>query len=104
MDASGAFSLERTNAAESLPARGAVLLLALHSLLRRSHQCQLRALTMNRDLGLSAYVYAWRPARSSGAYCLLEVLPTSILERSVLGFWIARIIDFLGVAVGGTAL
>jgi MFS transporter, ACS family, tartrate transporter len=52
------------------------------------------ALTMNRDLGLSASVYGLAAAAFFWGYCPLEVPSNIILERVGARRWIARIVTF----------
>src|SRR5215469_15517159 len=49
------------------------------------------ALTMNKDLGLSAYFFGLGAGAFYGGYCLFEVPSNLVLERVGAYFWIARI-------------
>jgi ACS family tartrate transporter-like MFS transporter len=62
------------------------------------------ALTMNRDLGLSAYVYGLAAGAFFWGYCLLEVPSNIILERVGARLWIARIMITWGLLSAATAL
>jgi ACS family tartrate transporter-like MFS transporter len=62
------------------------------------------ALTMNRDLGLSAYVYGLAAGAFFWGYCLLEVPSNIILERVGARRWIARIMVTWGLLSAATAL
>src|SRR3954451_14301143 len=55
------------------------------------------ALTMNRDLGLSAYVYGLEASAFFWGYFLLEVPSNLILERVGARRWIARIMITWGI-------
>ena len=58
------------------------------------------ALTMNRDLGLSAYVYGLGAGAFFWGYFLLEVPSNLILERVGARRWIARIMITWGIVSG----
>ncbi|MEA2770784.1 MAG: transporter, family, tartrate transporter [Acetobacteraceae bacterium] len=62
------------------------------------------ALTMNRDLGLSAYVYGLAAGAFFWGYCLLEVPSNIILEKVGARIWIARIMISWGLLSAATAL
>ena len=62
------------------------------------------ALTMNRDLGLDAYVYGLAAGAFFWGYCLLEVPSNIILERVGARPWIARIMVSWGLLSAATAL
>ena len=62
------------------------------------------ALTMNRDLGLSAHVYGLAAGAFFWGYCLLEVPSNIILERVGARRWIARIMVSWGLLSAATAL
>jgi len=62
------------------------------------------ALTMNRDLGLSASVYGLAAGAFFWGYCLLEVPSNIILERVGARRWIARIMISWGLLSAATAL
>jgi ACS family tartrate transporter-like MFS transporter len=62
------------------------------------------ALTMNRDLGLSAYVYGLAAGAFFWGYCLLEVPSNIILEKVGARIWIARIMITWGLLSAATAL
>jgi MFS transporter, ACS family, tartrate transporter len=62
------------------------------------------ALTMNRDLGLSAYVYGLAAGAFFWGYCLLEVPSNIILQKVGARLWIARIMITWGLLSAATAL
>ena len=62
------------------------------------------ALTMNRDLGLSTYVYGLGAGAFFWGYFLLEVPSNLILERVGARKWIARIMVSWGIVSGCFAL
>ena len=62
------------------------------------------ALTMNKDLGLSAYVYGLAAGAFFWGYCLLEVPSNIILEKVGARRWIARIMISWGLLSAATAL
>jgi ACS family tartrate transporter-like MFS transporter len=62
------------------------------------------ALTMNKDLGLTAYVYGLAAGAFFWGYCLLEIPSNIILERVGARPWIARIMITWGIASAATAL
>jgi ACS family tartrate transporter-like MFS transporter len=55
------------------------------------------ALTMNQDLGLSAYVYGWGAGIFFFGYFLFEVPSNVILEKVGARLWIARIMVTWGI-------
>jgi len=55
------------------------------------------ALTMNRDIGLSPYVYGWGAGIFYVGYCLFEVPSNLMLVRTGARVWIARILATWGV-------
>src|ERR1700683_5694029 len=61
------------------------------------------ALTMNRDLGLSSYVYGLGAGAFFWGYFLLEVPSNLILERVGARKWIARIMISWGIVSGSFA-
>ena len=61
------------------------------------------ALTMNKDLGLSAYIYGWGAGIFFLSYFVFEVPSNLILERTGARIWIARILLTWGVISGLTA-
>jgi MFS transporter, ACS family, tartrate transporter len=61
------------------------------------------ALTMNKDLGLSAYVFGWGAGIFFFGYFLFEVPSNLILERVGARVWIARIMITWGIISGLTA-
>ncbi|MBS0643217.1 MAG: MFS transporter [Acetobacteraceae bacterium] len=61
------------------------------------------ALTMNKDLGLSAYVYGLAAGAFFWGYCLLEVPSNIILEKVGARPWIARIMITWGLFSAATA-
>jgi MFS transporter, ACS family, tartrate transporter len=62
------------------------------------------ALTMNHDLGLSAYVYGLAAGAFFWGYCLLEVPSNIILQKVGARRWIARIMISWGLLSAATAL
>jgi MFS transporter, ACS family, tartrate transporter len=62
------------------------------------------ALTMNKDLGLSAYFFGLGAGVFYGGYCLFEVPSNLVLERVGARFWIARIMITWGLLSGAMAL
>ena len=62
------------------------------------------ALTMNRDLGLSAYIYGLAAGAFFWGYCLLEVPSNIILQKVGARRWIARIMISWGLLSAATAL
>jgi MFS transporter, ACS family, tartrate transporter len=62
------------------------------------------ALTMNRELGLSAYVYGLAAGAFFWGYCLLEVPSNIILEKVGARLWIARIMISWWLLSAATAL
>jgi MFS transporter, ACS family, tartrate transporter len=62
------------------------------------------ALTMNKDLGLSAYFFGLGAGAFYGGYCLFEVPSNLVLERVGARFWIARIMITWGLLSGSMAL
>src|ERR1700758_4188766 len=61
------------------------------------------ALTMNKDLGLSAYFFGLGAGAFYGGYCLFEVRSNLILERGGARFWIFRIMITWGLLAGAMA-
>jgi ACS family tartrate transporter-like MFS transporter len=61
------------------------------------------ALTMNKDLGFSAYVYGWGAGIFFFSYFLFEIPSNLILERVGARIWIARIMITWGIISGLTA-
>src|ERR1700682_5989603 len=61
------------------------------------------ALTMNKDLGLSAYVYGLGAGIFFFGYFIFEVPSNLILERVGARLWIARIMLTWGLISGGMA-
>jgi ACS family tartrate transporter-like MFS transporter len=61
------------------------------------------ALTMNRDLGLTAYIYGLAAGAFFWGYCLLEVPSNIILEKIGARIWIARIMITWGILSAATA-
>lgn len=55
------------------------------------------ALTMNRDLGLSAYLYGWGAGIFFLGYALFEVPSNIVLQRTSARLWIARIMVTWGI-------
>jgi ACS family tartrate transporter-like MFS transporter len=62
------------------------------------------ALTMNRDLGFSAYLYGWGAGIFFLGYFLFEVPSNVILERAGARRWIARIMITWGLLSGAMAM
>jgi MFS family permease len=62
------------------------------------------ALTMNRDLGLSPYVYGLAAGAFFWGYCLLEVPSNILLQKVGARWWIARIMISWGLLSAATAL
>ena len=62
------------------------------------------ALTMNKDLGLSAYVFGWGAGIFFLGYFLFEVPSNVILEKVGARVWIARIMITWGIVSGAMAL
>ncbi len=61
------------------------------------------ALTMNKDLGLSSYVFGLGAGAFFWGYFLLEVPSNLILERVGARRWIARVMVSWGLVSGGFA-
>jgi MFS transporter, ACS family, tartrate transporter len=61
------------------------------------------ALTMNKDLGFTAYIYGWGAGIFFFGYFLFEVPSNLILERAGARLWIARIMITWGIVSGLTA-
>ena len=61
------------------------------------------SLTMNKDLGLSAYIYGLAAGAFFWGYCLLEIPSNIILEKVGARIWIARIMITWGLASAATA-
>jgi MFS transporter, ACS family, tartrate transporter len=61
------------------------------------------ALTMNKDLGLSAYVFGWGAGIFFLGYFLFEVPSNVILEKTGARVWIARIMITWGIVSGAMA-
>jgi ACS family tartrate transporter-like MFS transporter len=62
------------------------------------------ALTMNKDLGFSAYLYGWGAGIFFFGYFLFEVPSNLILEKIGARIWIARIMVTWGIISALTAL
>jgi MFS transporter, ACS family, tartrate transporter len=62
------------------------------------------SLTMNKDLGFSAYLYGWGAGIFFFGYFLFEIPSNLILERIGARIWIARIMVTWGIISGLTAL
>ena len=56
------------------------------------------ALSMNKDLGFSAYIYGWGAGIFFLGYFLFEVPSNVILEMTGARIWIARIMITWGIA------
>ena len=61
------------------------------------------ALTMNKDLGLTAYIYGLAAGAFFWGYCLLEVPSNIILEKVGARIWITRIMVTWGLLSAATA-
>ena len=61
------------------------------------------ALTMNKDLGLSAYVFGWGAGIFFLGYFLFKVPSNVILEKVGARVWIARIMITWGIVSGAMA-
>ena len=61
------------------------------------------ALTMNKDIGLSAYIYGLAAGAFFWGYCLLEVPSNIILEKVGARPWITRIMVTWGLLSAATA-
>ena len=61
------------------------------------------ALTMNQDLGFSAYIYGWGAGIFFFGYFLFEIPSNLILEKVGARVWIARIMITWGIISGLTA-
>jgi len=61
------------------------------------------ALTMNKDLGFSAYIYGWGAGIFFFGYFLFEIPSNLILEKVGARIWIARIMITWGIISGLTA-
>lgn len=61
------------------------------------------ALTMNKDLGLTAYIYGLAAGAFFWGYCLLEVPSNIILEKVGARIWITRIMVSWGLLSAATA-
>jgi len=58
------------------------------------------ALTMNKDLGFSAYLYGWGAGIFFFGYALFEVPSNIVLQRTSARLWIARIMITWGIISG----
>jgi MFS transporter, ACS family, tartrate transporter len=61
------------------------------------------ALTMNKDLGFSAYIYGWGAGIFFFGYFLFEIPSNLVLEKVGARIWIARIMITWGIISGLTA-
>src|ERR1700739_582997 len=61
------------------------------------------ALTMNKDLGLTAAAYGMSAGAFYLGYCVFEVPSNIILDKVGARLWIARIMITWGIASGATA-
>ncbi len=61
------------------------------------------ALTMNKDLGLNAWVYGLSSTAFYIGYCIFEVPSNVVLEKVGARLWIARIMITWGLISGATA-
>ena len=104
MDASGASSLERTTLRKVyLRVMPFCFLLYILCYVDRIN-VSFAALTMNRDLGLCAYVYGLAAGAFFWGYCLLEVPSNIILEKVGARLWIVRIMISWGLLSAATSL
>jgi ACS family tartrate transporter-like MFS transporter len=62
------------------------------------------ALTMNKDLGISAYLYGWGAGIFFLGYALFEVPSNMVLEKVGARVWIARIMLSWGIVSGLMAM
>src|SRR5258707_13112167 len=62
------------------------------------------ALTMNKDLGLTASPFGLAAGAFFWGYCLFEVPSNIVLEKVGARLWIARIMVTWGILSGATAL
>src|SRR6185436_18818229 len=62
------------------------------------------SLSMNKDLGFSAYIYGWGAGIFFLGYFLFEVPSNVILEKTGARIWIARIMITWGIAAAVMAL
>jgi MFS transporter, ACS family, tartrate transporter len=62
------------------------------------------ALTMNKDLGLTAYLYGWGAGIFFFGYFIFEVPSNVILEKTGARIWIARIMLTWGIISAASAL
>ena len=62
------------------------------------------SLTMNKDIGISAWMYGFAAGAFFWGYCLLEVTSNIILEKVGARPWIARIMVSWGLLSAATAL
>jgi len=62
------------------------------------------ALTMNKDLGLSSYVFGWGAGIFFFGYFLFEIPSNLILERVGARIWIARITITSGSKSGAASV
>src|ERR1700722_11506421 len=62
------------------------------------------ALTMNKDLGFSAYIYGWGAGIFFFGYFLFEIPSNLVLEKIGARIWIARIMITWGIFSGLTAM
>ena len=62
------------------------------------------SLTMNKDLGLTAYIYGLAAGAFFWGYCLLEVPSNILLEKIGARIWITRIMVTWGLLSAATAL
>src|ERR1700719_4521362 len=60
------------------------------------------ALTMNKDLGFSAYLFGLGAGAFYGGYCLFEVPRNLMLEKAGARFWLARILTPCGLFSGAS--
>jgi ACS family tartrate transporter-like MFS transporter len=62
------------------------------------------SLTMNKDIGLTAYLYGWGAGIFFFSYALFEVPSNMVLEKVGARLWIARIMISWGLISGAMAL
>jgi ACS family tartrate transporter-like MFS transporter len=58
------------------------------------------SLTMNKDIGLTAYLYGWGAGIFFFSYALFEVPSNMVLEKVGARLWIARIMITWGLISG----
>jgi MFS transporter, ACS family, tartrate transporter len=89
---------------EGLPAPAAVLLCLYFICYLDRVNIGFAALTMNKDLGLSSYVFGLGAGAFFWGYFILEVPSNLILDRVGARGWIARIMVTWGLVSGAFSL